>query len=249
MVNGHGRQDRAIVRPMLVKKPTHSRINDSAPYVRFGVGFHGSHLKFQSRKGSNPRDHPYQRQVREPAVDIATTYVGMRAREPCLLDVPPWLLSLRYRPEGWDKRTTVLVDGHGMQCHINVLAEACIVETEEDQRYVSGQRSKAKACGDAVRTDRVPNGHAFYRPAIVKSLALCGRLVFRNFTPICRGCSPWLLARCWTNSVVFPGDLEQFGIRSTCNARCTNQSRQCACRVRSARKTANVNLITCFIII
>jgi hypothetical protein len=96
----------------------------------------------------------------------------MRTREPCLLDMAPWLFPLRYRPEGWDKRTAVLVDGYSVQPYVHVLAEARIVKTEEDQWHVSGQRSETEACRDAVRTDRIPYGHAFYCLAIVKLLGL-----------------------------------------------------------------------------
>ena len=95
---GHGGQDRAIVGPMLVKKPAFGRIDDSAPYVRFCIGLDGCHIELQSCKGPDARNHPYQRQVQDSAVGIATTDIAMRTREPCLLDMAPWLLALRYRP-------------------------------------------------------------------------------------------------------------------------------------------------------
>jgi hypothetical protein len=45
----------------------------------------------------------------------------MRTRVP---DVAPWLLTLRYRPECWDERTTVLVDRYSVQSYVDVFAEA-----------------------------------------------------------------------------------------------------------------------------
>ena len=49
----------------------------------------------------------------------------------------------------------MLVDGHSVQSYVDVFAEARVVETKEDQRDVSRQRSKTKACRDAVRTDGI----------------------------------------------------------------------------------------------
>ena len=74
----------------------------------------------------------------------------MSAGKPRLLDMAFWLLSLRYRPERRDEWSPMLIDSHGMQTDLDMIAEACVVEAEGHEREVSRQRGETESRRNSV---------------------------------------------------------------------------------------------------
>src|SRR5688572_121393 len=102
-------------------------------------------------------DHPLQRAVREPGLDIAAADVAVHARKPHLLHVAA---RLDLGPQGGPERAAHLVERDGMPGMRHQLAQGRVVE------FVLGrvvqQVQHAEMVGDAERAHRVPHADQVY---------------------------------------------------------------------------------------
>jgi len=91
------------------------------------------HVKFQTSQCLDAGNHPDQRNVRQAGIGIAATHIGMRTAEPGLLDVAPLIFTFWNRPEGRHEWPAAFIEGDGMQPNINVVAEASVMEPQEEK--------------------------------------------------------------------------------------------------------------------
>src|SRR5262245_24786347 len=108
---------------------------------------------------AHARNHPDERQIRQAALLVAASHVGMRARKPDLLD-PGAILCFPRHPRGRGKGSSSLVDGHRLQPVLDLVANFVVVKAAGPRGELARERTKPQPGRDPVRSHRIPDTEA-----------------------------------------------------------------------------------------
>ena len=163
--------------------------------------------------------------------------------------MPPGRFTFRNGPKRRHERATMLVDRDGVQADIDMVSEIGVVKSQKRKRQVAGERRQPEPGRNAVRAHRVPNGDADDPPILVKRLLSLERAVIGDAFPVARSGVGVPASHRWAYAIVLPRGLHDLLVGTARDARRADQSGERAHRVRSSRKTDEVDLVLAFIVL
>jgi hypothetical protein len=89
------------------------------------------------------RNQPDQSEIGQACVRITSSDIGVNPAEPILFDMTSRFVASRNGPERRNEWPPSLVDANGVQSYVNMVAEAGVVESKEQNCNVTRERRES----------------------------------------------------------------------------------------------------------